>query len=360
MSRPGVLWCALFATLIAVVPEAGAQYEPAPEAYTITEVNSMFGPTVTMQIYRDGSKVLVDQSHEAAAGGQGTHIRTLYDLGTHENFTWDVSNRAVPCGRGTFSGDWGDPFALSAEMNADLTKQKAAPVGGATLNGIPTKVYGSKTPDGEAKAWIDIKYGLLIRLMMGQKNGESQTMFEVKQLTLAKPAAAMFVLPPACSEAAKAPRVPTESEQIAADTGGNAQDYANAIMPPASKNACAMQFKVVHAGNLEPISNGFQVAIDTTVDLEHPAHYVMGMSNTGRTTFSGGGLHEVTAQMRNGVVVIPNLPAQFDMEVTFGKGGAASALIYRQCFSPETTMLLVVKNPDKLSDGARWLWVKNK
>src|SRR5215470_12343712 len=119
------LWCAtLVITACIFSSPANAQYAPPPDAYTIAEVNSMFGPTVTMQIYRDGSKVLVDQNHEAQGGGQGTHVRTLYDLGTHRNFTWDVANRAVPCGGGTFSGDWGDPFAFSAEMNADLAKQK--------------------------------------------------------------------------------------------------------------------------------------------------------------------------------------------------------------------------------------------
>lgn len=357
--RSFAVWCANAALLAALTgTRALAQYAPPPDAYSIVEVNSMFGPTVTMQIYRDGSKVLVDQSHEALQGGQASHLRTLYDLDTHRNFTWDLLNRNVPCGGGTFSGDWGDPFAFSAEMNADLAKQKATPAGGAMLNGIPTKVFAASSPQGVAKAWIDEKYGLLVRLMMEVKAGEAQTMLEVKQLTVARPAASLFALPPVCGEAAKAPRVPTEAEAIAADTGGNAADYASAIMPPASKNSCSMQFKVVHAGTLQAITTGFQVAIDTTRDADHPAHYVMGMSSNGRTTFSGGGLHEITGQMRNGAVVVPNIPASFDMELTFGSGGASSALIYRQCFAPETTLLLVVKNPSKLSDGARWLWVK--
>jgi hypothetical protein len=207
MSRVVVVSCAVLAMVFAsTLPQASSQYRPAPEAYIITEVNSMFGPAVTMQIYRDGSKVLVDQSNATASGAQGSHLRTLYDLATHQNFTWDVSNHAVPCTSGKFSGDWGDPFAFSAEINADLANQKAAPAGGTTVNGIPTRVYAAKTPDGEARAWIDLKYGLLVRLMMGQKNGEPQTMFEVKQLSLEKPEAVMFVLPPGCSETAQAPQ----------------------------------------------------------------------------------------------------------------------------------------------------------
>lgn len=357
--RSFVPWIAAIIVTTFFAPQLRAQYAPPPDAYTVTEVNAMFGPAVTMQVYRDGSKALVDSSHEALPGGQASHLRTLYDLATHRNFTWDLLNSSVPCGGGTFQGDWGDPFALSAEMNADLAKQHAAPVGGASLNGIATKVYATDSPQGQVKAWIDEKYGLVVKLTMGPKTGQPQTMIEVKQLSLGKPAASLFALPPACAGTAKAPQPPTEAEQIAAATGGDAKDYANAIMPPASKNSCSMLFKVVRAGSLEVVTGGYQVAIDTTVNVEHPAHYVMGVAPGGRSTFSGGGLHEVTGQLRNGVVRVDNVPAQFDMELTFGKGGANSALIYRQCYAPETTLLLVVKNPDKLSDGARWLWVKS-
>jgi hypothetical protein len=41
------------------------------------------------------------------------------------------------------------------------------------------------------------------------------------------------------------------------------------------------------------------------------------------------------------------------------KGGSSDALIYRQCFGPQTTLVLVVKNPNQLSDGADWLWRKS-
>jgi hypothetical protein len=357
--RQFVLLFAVVSVLGFTAPEVRAQYAPTPDAYSVTEVNSMFGPAVHMQVYRDGSKAVIELSHDALPGGKPEHLRTLYDLQSHRNFTWDLLNKDVPCGGGTFSGDWGDPFAMSAEMNADLAKQHANPVGGATLNGIPTKVFETDSPQARAKAWVEEKYGLIIRLTMSPKTGQPQTLVEVTQLSLAKPAASVFVLPPACAEAAKAPRVPTEAELIAAETGGNAQDFANANMPPPSKNSCTMLFKVVHAGTMEPMTTGFQVAIDTSVDVDHPAHYVMGLSSTGRSTFSGGGLHEVTGQMRNGVLQLENVPPQFDMELTFGKGGASSALIYRQCFAPQTTLLLVVKNPDKLSDGARWLWRKS-
>jgi hypothetical protein len=42
-------------------------------------------------------------------------------------------------------------------------------------------------------------------------------------------------------------------------------------------------------------------------------------------------MREVTAQLRNGVVRIDNAPPQFQVEAYFGKGGDASALLYRNC-----------------------------
>jgi hypothetical protein len=357
--RQFVLWAVGFVSLLSLAcAELQAQYAAPPDAYSVSEVNAMMGTPVVMQIYRDGSKALVDQSFSGQGSAKSTHVRTLYDLKAKTSLTWDLNNASVPCGLATFSGDWGDPFAASAELNADLAKQHPNEVGSATLNGIPSKVLEAVAGvDGKSKLWVDTKFGLIVRWITTGKGG-AQTMIEVKKLDLSKPDPSVFALPPACAQAAKGPRPQTAEERIVAATGGNSQDYADATMPPASKNSCTVLFKVVRAGSMEPITNGFQVAVDKNVDVDHLAHYVMGAGANGKTTFSGGGLHEETAQMRDGVLRIDNAPAQFDVELAFGKGGYSSALIYRQCFAPQTTLLLVVKSPDKLSDGTHWLWVK--
>jgi len=356
-----VFWSVGFVLLLSLAcPDVRAQYAAPPDAYSVTEVNAMMGTPVTMQIYRDGAKALVDQSFSGQGSAKSTHTRTLYDLKAKTSLTWDLNNTTLPCGVATFSGDWGDPFAASAELNADLAKQHPTQVGAATLNGIPTKVLeATAIPDAKSKVWVDTKFGLIIRWITTGKSGQPQTMVDVKKLDLSKPAASVFVLPPACARAAKSPRPQTGEERIASATGGSAQDFADATMPPASKNACTVLFKVVRAGSMEPVTSGFQVAVDKNVDVDHPAHYVMGVGANGKATFSGGGLHEETAQMHDGVLRIDNAPAQFDVELAFGKAGYSSALIYRQCLAPQTTLLLVVKSPDKLSDGTHWLWVKS-
>jgi hypothetical protein len=356
-SRFVLLWVCFLMLSSLAVPGVEAQSAP-PGAYSVMEVNALMGAPVNLQIYRDGAKALVDQSFSGQGSAKGSHTRTFYDLNAKTSLTWDLNNTNAPCGAATFSGDWGDPFAASAELNADLAKQHPTQVGSATLNGVPTKVLEAGTADGKAKLWVDDKFGLIIRWMMTGKDGQPQTMIEVKKLDLSQPPASVFTLPSTCA-AAKAPRPPSAEDRIAAATGRNTQDYADATMPPASKNSCAVLFKVVRAGSMEPVSSGFQVAVDKTVDVEHLAHYTMGAGANGKITFSGGGLHEETTQMRDGVLRIDNAPPQFDVELAFGKGGYSSALIYRQCFAPQTTLLLVVKNPEKLSDGTHWLWVKS-
>ncbi len=336
-----------------------AQTTTAPTVYSVTETNSMFGAKVEMKVYRNGSKAVID--HIVAANGKGgkaTHTRTVYDLQSHQNFTWDATDSAAACGGGTFSGDWGDPFAGSADMSADLAKQNAKQVGTETLHGFATKVYEATVPGAKAKVWMETKSNLVVKLQMIPPTGEPQTMLEITELSLAPPPASVFTLNSSCAAVAAAPRVPTESDRIAAETGGNAQDFANAIMGPGSKNSCTVLFRIVRAGSMQPMVNGFQLALDPTFDLDHPAAHTIGVNNEGHSTFSGGGLHEVTSQLRNGVLRIENVPPQFDLELVFTKGESSSALVYRQCVAPQTVLLYVVKNPDKLNDGD-WLWVKS-
>lgn len=331
---------------------------PSPQAYTLVETNAMFGAEMQTEIYRDGNKALVDNSSAPGAAGAKVHTRTLYDLSAGRSFTLDLAHPSSGCGAGTFSGDWGDPFAFSAETLKEISGKNPKTAGTETIAGVNAKVLQVSDANSSFKLWVDDQYPLIMKLQMVPNGGAPQTMIAVKQFTVAKPAATLFALPPACVKEAAAPAAPTESQRIAAETGGNAGSYANAIMPPASKNSCTVLFKVVQAGTMQPITSGFQVALDTEVDINHLPGYTTSQDPRGHVTFSGGNIHEMTAQLRNGVLRIDNAPPQFNMEVAFGQAGDSSALIYRQCSGPQTTLLLVVKNPKKLSDGADWLWAK--
>jgi hypothetical protein len=178
-----------------------------------------------------------------------------------------------------------------------------------------------------------------------------KTIIELKQLSLVKPAASQLALPAAC--AALPPPPLSKVEQFAKDTGTSPADYIDPMTAPASPDSCTVLLRMVHTGTLQPIASGFRMALDTTADLDHPAHYVVG----GATLFSGGGLHDVTAQMRNGELRIENAPPVFYIQAWFEHGGP-DGFFRRSCVSPQTVLLLVM-NPENLSDPNYWLWVKS-
>src|SRR5438270_4050315 len=81
----------------------------APDAYSLTEVNSMIGPNVTMKVFVDGLRVVVDQELPAQGSGAATYVRARYDLQSHKTLTWRPENASGGCSAGSFEGDWGDP-----------------------------------------------------------------------------------------------------------------------------------------------------------------------------------------------------------------------------------------------------------
>ena len=360
MSLRFLAHCAACAVLLAACETSlRAQTAPAPTAYTITATNSMMVAGQVTKTYRLGSKALVDQSN--AADPKAPHIRSLYDLAKHTNLTWSWPDFSGGCGTGAFSGDWGDPFVFSASLLDDLNKQNPKQVGTTTVLGFSAKVLEVSSPDGTMRVWVDTKYGLLLKAQSIPPNGAPRTIIEVTEMSFAPPPASVFAVPANCAAAAAAPLPPTEAERIAAETGDSADNYVNAIYGPGSKNSCAVILRVVRAGTMAPIANRLQVAIDTSYNVDNPPHYVYGMGTDGTQTFSGGGIHEITNQIHNGIVRLGIPPAYFMLDVNLMKPGtgASEALIYRQCFAPTTILLFVVKDADNPSAGGDFLWVKS-
>ena len=347
MSAPkSALWYAALAA--ATVPILHGQYATPPDGYSVTEVNAMMGTPVTMKIYRDGARAIVDNTYPP---GSSRHSRTFYDLQSKKTISWSPEDAGIPCTSGTFGGDWGDPFATVKELNAQLAQQHASMVGAETVNGFATKVYEvAAGGTGKVRAWADTRYGLIVKLQMN-----AATILEVKEANFTRPAAGTFALPAACSAALSS----ASAAGPAAGSAAMSEDFTNAIMPPPSKNSCTVLLRVVRAGSMEPVAGGFQVALDKTVDLDHMPSYSESIAADGRVKFSGGGLTDLTSQIQRGTLRIENAPPHFYAEAAFGKGGETSALIYRQCFAPQTVLLLVVKNPQQVSEGADWHWVKS-
>jgi hypothetical protein len=165
---------------------------------------------MTGKVYRDGSKALVET---AIPGGQ--HTLLYVDIPAHKNWSVDVDHPSAPCTAGSFTDDWGDPFAGSAGLLAAAENSK--PAGTETLNGIATKVIEADFGGNKAKFWVDRKYGLLIKWVAAEGSKQT-TMAEVKQFSTAKPPAAVLALPSACLHAKAAGTTPAEAETKPAES----------------------------------------------------------------------------------------------------------------------------------------------
>jgi hypothetical protein len=313
----------LMLSCLATTAIACAQYTPPPPSYTLVQQNSLFGPATTTSIYRNGSKAAIDLVQP------GTHVRTVYDLQAHTSISWDASQAAAECGNGTFTGDWGDPWVGAAGIMDELNKQHPSAAGTDIVNGVSAKVleFVMAGATSKSKAWIEPKYGMIMRILLAQPGGAPKVAFETTQMTFAAPLPAMFV--PACKAGAP---VPTSDDQIVAITGGPASDYAfaNKEQSSGTSGGCMILFHVVRAGSMAPVTSGFQVFVD---GKQFPV-------------------------LPTGLTRLVNMPTQFNIDVRVPSGGS-SAPIFRQCNKPQTTLLMVAKNWENLGEGVEWLWVKS-
>ena len=354
MSTPRIFTALAFLALSPLLPA-----QAPPTSYTITE--GLPGSTAgTMTVYRSGAQAMIEYRHPAKPDGTpASRSLNLFDLKAGVSHTWDPAVTPISCSAGTFSGDWGDPFASTAELTASIAKGDLKAAGTETLRGIPTKIYAGVTQGMNLKAWIDQKDGLAIKSGFGAPGSPMTFMVNVRSISLATPPASLFVLPAACASV-KPP--PTAAELMAAETGDSGANFVNAIYGPGSKNSCSIVLRVVAAKTMTPINRKFQVAIDTTYnqDSPNPPHYVFGVGNDGTSTYSGGGLHEITNQVHNGMLRIDNPPAYFNLGVNIPtpNHGADVGLIYRQCFAPTTMLYFVVKDPSNPANGGDWLYAK--
>ena len=356
MSTPQVFACLGLLAVSSLLP---AQTTPKT-AYTITQNVAGASTGSYMTVYRNGTKAVTDMYYAAQPDAAAHHAITYYDLTAGASHTWDPAITPPSCSVATFTGDWGDPFAATAELSAAIAKGDLKPAGTETLHGIPTKVYAGATQGMNLKAWFDEKDGLVIKMAFGAPGAAMNTMVDVTKVSFAPPPAALLTMPAYCASV-KPP--PTPAELIAAETGDSGDNWVNAIYGPGSKNSCSILVRVVGAKTMAPINRKFQAAIDTTYnqDAPTPPHYVFGVGNDGTSTYAGGGLHEITNQVHDGMLRIDNPPAYFNFGINIPtpNHGADVGLIYRQCFAPVTMLYYILKDPNNPADGGDWLYAKS-
>jgi len=345
--------------LLVLAPLLSAQTHPT--TYTITEavIGAPVGTTTT--IYRNGTKALIDTFFPASADTpKAHHTLSFYDINTGINHTWDPAITPPNCSAGTFSGDWGDPFETTKELTDAIAKGSLKPTGAETLKGIPTKIYAGLTEGTNVKVWYDDKDGLVMKMMYGAPGAAMNTMIDLAKVSFAPPPASLLAMPAYCASV-KPP--PTPAQLIAAETGDDPANWVSANYGPGSKNSCSILVHVVAAKTMAPLNRHFQAAIDTTYNQDSPTapHYTFGVGEDGTSTYSGGGLHEITNQIKNYTLLIDHPPAYFNFGINVPSPhyGASAGLIYRQCFAPVTNLYYIVKDPTTPGAGGDYLYAKS-
>lgn len=351
MATPRMLACV---GLLALTPLIKAQ--TAPAAYTITQ--NLTTPGSTSTVYRSGSKALVVINLPAQGATPASRTFNLYDLADGVNYSWNPDDSNVPCSANHFSGDWGDPFAVTADLNKDIASGEAKPAGTETVDGIATQTYTASSPDGTEKVWLDQKDGLVLRLQLAPPGQPPGLFVDVTKVSFAQPDASLFVLPAACA-GQKPP--PTPAQLIADETGDDAANYVTAFTGPGSKDSCNVVMRVLQSPAMTPLTN-LQVAIDTQYNQNdpNPPHYNFGVGDNGTMTFAGGHLQQITTGIHGGIVDLGTPPAYFNLVVNAVHPGhsAGPGLIYRQCFAPTTVLLFLYKNYGQQGESVDALWAK--
>jgi hypothetical protein len=183
-------WLAVFPLLAGAVY---AQRAPAPDVYSLTELNTLFGAGTTLQVMRDGSHGIIEQSTPGSEASPGIHKRTYFDLPNGKSYSVDLNSPTNTCTAGNSGSDWSDPFTVSQQLTTQIANRPKKDLGLETINGFQASVVLAPP----AKAWLDPKYNMILKLEMTDKAGRAQTVIEVKKLSFTKPAVS-FAVPANC------------------------------------------------------------------------------------------------------------------------------------------------------------------
>jgi Malectin domain len=182
-----------------------AQSAAAPQAYSFTMTNAMFGPPVTIKIYRDGARELVDRLLPAGPGITPSHYLQLYDFQAGTAFQWDLLDAQMPCSKSTTTDkatdSMVDPISGVAEWMANIDSSKSKPAGNEVVNGVATRVLEVVDPASKisAKLWQAEKGNYVIKYVMTPPGGPTRVLVEIKMLSFDKPPASTFAMPAKCN-----------------------------------------------------------------------------------------------------------------------------------------------------------------
>lgn len=226
--------------LLALVAGSSLALAAPPTAYTV-KVEAPAGEyTFTVSIYRDGSRERI----ESGVKGRGAPMAAIYDFAEHKVYWLDVEGPGSgACNIGKYTGSRApvsqDPVTGSADTLAQMSGGKPRTVAGKdVVNGIPARIEvfakGSVKPSPRepvpTRVWLSEADGTIVRIEGIEGNAKPATVMEVKELTFAKPPAALLTPPAICkmsnSVMDDTGRISSHAESTIEATAGGTADLA--------------------------------------------------------------------------------------------------------------------------------------
>ena len=175
-----------------------------PQAYTLRAELAAKPQPLTLTIYRDGQRELLE-----SGGAQGSG-KTLVDFAAHKVYWIDLFKKGT-CSAGRYLSSRAPVSVDFITGTSDVLGRLLPPgskrtvIGKDKINGIPATVeqieipaQNSSNPGSPTKIWIAEQGGYLVKIEVRGEDGRPDTMYEVKQLTFSKPSPELLTPPANC------------------------------------------------------------------------------------------------------------------------------------------------------------------
>lgn len=201
--------------------QSPAQTPTLPQTYSFNATSNMMGP-MTLKVNRSGSKELIELT---TSGDLRLHL--LYDFQAHRIFTVDLNGGRCTTQQYTspYAPVLHDPIGGVEEIGRQMGSLRT--VSRETVNGISTRVVEAPVAEvqGKYRIWIEEKYGFPVKQTLAKATGPETLLFEMRQISYATPAAALFAEPAGCTRIAGTTNANGGSAEM--EIGASAQGQAN-------------------------------------------------------------------------------------------------------------------------------------
>ena len=176
-------------------------------------------------------KGLIDFNKPAQQARLPSRTLSLYDSQPEPTTPGIPTANSDPVQRRPFSGDWVDPFAMTAEITKDIASGDMKPAGSETINGIPTQVYAGSCGGATEKVWLDKRDGLVIRAQGPGRRATLVTLVDITKVSFAAPAPSLFILPQLAPAKSHRPPPPNWSPMKPVTTQRTGSTESTALAP---------------------------------------------------------------------------------------------------------------------------------